>query len=112
MNIDEKSGLEYLKWIRERSWDVRFFDCEMLRGMIDTAIRKIELESTVKFKAQPKLVDQKPSDFEMPLDADGYVHGWYVDGFIVGGVIESTEEYVSLEYWCPVDVSTLKKVHD
>lgn len=63
----------------------------------------------MKFKAKPKMVDQTPSDFDIPVDAEGYVRGWYVDGFIVGEVIESTEEYINLEYWCPVDVSTLEQ---
>lgn len=63
----------------------------------------------MRFKAQPKLVDQTPSELDIPLDSDGYVHGWYVDGFIVGKVMESCEEYIALEFWCPVDVSTLEQ---
>lgn len=62
----------------------------------------------MKFQAQPKFVDEMPSDLDIPLNSQGYVEGYYVDGFIVGDFIETNEEYTSLEWWCPVDVSTLK----
>lgn len=66
----------------------------------------------MKFKAQPKIVDAPMSveAWGVPLDEQGYVTGFYVDGYIVGPVVESTEEYISLEWWCPVDVSTLKPI--
>ncbi len=36
-----------------------------------------------------------------------YVYGWYVDGFIVGEVIEANEEYIAIEYWIPVEPETV-----
>ncbi len=36
-----------------------------------------------------------------------YVYGWYVDGFIVGKVMELDDEYIDLEYWVPVDPETV-----
>lgn len=64
----------------------------------------------MKFRAQPKIIDRSPSDLDIPVDEEGYVQGFYVDGFIVGGFVEVNEEYTSLEWWCPVDVSTMKEV--
>lgn len=66
----------------------------------------------MKFKAKTQFVDQNPSDFDIPIDKDGYVQGYYVDGYIVGDFVEANEEYTSLEWWCPVDVSTLKEVKE
>ncbi|MEC6747352.1 hypothetical protein VXN63_02275 [Marinilactibacillus sp. XAAS-LB27] len=37
------------------------------------------------------------------IDADGYVHGYSVGSYIVGDVMESTDEYVVLEYWVPIE---------
>lgn len=64
----------------------------------------------MKFKAKPKLVDQNASDLDIPIDSEGYVTGYYVDGLIVGNFAEVNTEYTSLEWWCPVDVSTLVEV--
>lgn len=44
------------------------------------------------------------------LDADGYVRGYYVDGYIVGKVSEVTDEYFLPDFWCPVDKTTLVKI--
>ena len=41
---------------------------------------------------------------------DGWVQGYHVDGYIVGRFIEVNNEYTSLEYWIPVDKSTLQIV--
>lgn len=68
--------------------------------------------SKYTFKAIP-LIDV--SDDEMDhlsllklAKFDGaYVYGWYVDGFIVGEVMESDDEYIALEYWVPVDPETV-----
>ncbi len=67
------------------------------------------------FKAIPKpgILDANDySDYHVPLPElegyDGtYVYGWYVDGFIVGEVIEANDEYIAIEYWVPVDPETV-----
>ena len=41
------------------------------------------------------------------IDNGEWVYGIYLDGFIVNGVIESTNEYIVLENWCPVDEETV-----
>lgn len=64
------------------------------------------------FKAIPK-----PGALDEEIDCvplleraqfDGtYVYGWYVDGFIIGRVIEANEEYIAIEYWVPVELETV-----
>lgn len=44
------------------------------------------------------------------MDEDGYIHGWYVDGVIVGKFIDLNDEYATLEFWCPIDIETLEVV--
>ena len=44
------------------------------------------------------------------LDDEGYVHGYYVDGYIIGGIAEVTDEYFQPEFWCPIDKSTLAAI--
>lgn len=67
----------------------------------------------MKFKAKPIKVEMPTSyDWDIPVDSKGYVTGYYVDGFIVGEVIESTEEYINLSWWYPVDVGTLEVVKE
>lgn len=67
------------------------------------------------FKAKPlKSIDpafDDPDDiawWEEFLDDDGFIHGWYSDGFIIGHVIEADDEYIIHEFWCPVDKTTLQ----
>lgn len=64
------------------------------------------------FKAKPTAyacsTEHYSYDWSLPLDDEGYVHGWYVDGFIVGAVQESTEEYIAMDFWCPIDKDTLE----
>lgn len=38
---------------------------------------------------------------------NNWVYGTYIDGFIINGVIEVTEEYIEIETWCPVDRKTV-----
>lgn len=37
----------------------------------------------------------------------GWVYGVYVDNFIVNGVVEATDEYIALAWWCSVDIDTV-----
>lgn len=47
-----------------------------------------------------------------PMDEEGYIHGNLVDNYITGGVIESEEEYIALEYWCPIKPETIELVEE
>lgn len=64
------------------------------------------------FKAKPTAyafsAEHYSYDWSLPLDEEGYIHGWYVDGFIVGAVQESTEEYIAMDFWCPIEKDTLE----
>ena len=71
------------------------------------------------FKAIPKpgILDANDySDDVPPAELTGYdgtyVYGWYVDGFIVGKVMDYHDEYIDLEYWVPVDPETVCLVHE
>ena len=69
------------------------------------------------FKAIPLKPELDPEVYSVPLPElagyDGtYVYGWYVDGFIVGEVIEANDEYIALEYWVPVDPETVCLVEE
>lgn len=66
----------------------------------------------MKFKAKPEKSIQSLIEQGVPIDPDGYVRGWYVDGFIVGTPVEHTDEYLALEYWCSIYEDTLKPVDD
>lgn len=37
-----------------------------------------------------------------------YVYGWYVDGYIVGEVMEIGEEWIDFEYHIPIREETLE----
>ena len=71
-------------------------------------------QKEIIFKAKPLSTntdDLDPDDvkwFQDILDEDGFIHGWYSDGHIIGDVIEVDEEYIIHEFWCPVDKSTLQ----
>lgn len=67
------------------------------------------------FKAKPKAsalestaYSYQYGEWNFPLDDEGYIHGWYVDGYIVGAIEESTEEYIAPEFWCPIEKDTLE----
>jgi len=47
------------------------------------------------------------------LGTEKYITGYLIGGeqpYIVGEVVDSTEEYINLEYWWPVERGTIKKV--
>jgi hypothetical protein len=69
----------------------------------------------MKFKGKP--IDIEPYEdglwsswFEEILEEDGYVHGYYVDGYIVGDVVDATDEWINLSFWCPVDKDSVEVV--
>lgn len=62
----------------------------------------------MKFWAKPSKDVPLDPELAQRLDADGYIHGHYVDGFIVGPVVESTDEFINFEYWCPIDIETIQ----
>ena len=73
----------------------------------------------MRFKAKPtealtkEMVDEDLWFFMKEyVDDEGYIYGWYVDGYIVGGMIEANDEYCSLEYWAPVIKDTVVLVEE
>ena len=66
----------------------------------------------IEFRGKPIFDDQ---DFWNEcadlIQEDGFVYGNLINTkgghFIVGNVVEATEEYIDLEYWIPVDPETV-----
>lgn len=54
-------------------------------------------------EVQKRILEEQPE----AMDDWGYVHGYYVDGYIVGSLEEVTDEYLVLEWWIPVNKDTL-----
>lgn len=74
-------------------------------------------EQSYMFKAIPKFdaLDEETdllSLSELTRFDGTYVYGWYVDGFIVGKVMDSDDEYIALEYWVPVHSETVCLVEE
>lgn len=44
------------------------------------------------------------------IDNNNYIYGWYVDGYIVGPVVDVGDDYIALGYWCKVDEDTLTEI--
>ncbi len=73
----------------------------------------------MRFKAKPtealtkEAVDEDSWFFiKEYIDDEGYIYGWYVDGYIVGKMFEANEEYCSLEYWVSVIEDTVVLVEE
>lgn len=60
----------------------------------------------IKFrgKAECGIEELEEQGFE---HENGWIYGTYLDGYIVNGVVESTDEYIALEEWYPVKVETV-----
>lgn len=43
------------------------------------------------------------------LSNSGWVYGVYVDGYIINGVVEANDEYITIESWMPVDKNTISQ---
>ena len=41
-----------------------------------------------------------------------YVYGWYVDGYIVGGVMGVGEDWIDFEYYVPITSGTLEMLFE
>lgn len=82
-----------------------------------------------KGKPTPRTIEQMHLDIEAGygfgyewlkdvLDDEGYVTGYFVGdvdktinrGFILGGIVESDEEYIIPESWIPVMLDTVEEV--
>ncbi|MFK4951597.1 hypothetical protein ACI1S3_05945 [Lactococcus garvieae] len=67
----------------------------------------------MKFRAKPTGLDKDWSlehwtdDY---IDEEGYIHGYYVDGYIVGDVVDATDECINLSFWWPVDKDSVEVV--
>ena len=70
------------------------------------------------FKAKILDIDKliKDTDFVIEgkekgyIDDDNHVYGYYVDGYIVGPVVDVGDDHIDLEYWCKVDPDTVVEV--
>lgn len=67
-----------------------------------------------KFRAKPteKVMELMNENYYFWMDEEGYVHGNLVDNYITGGVVEAEEEYIALEYWCPIKPETIELVEE
>lgn len=65
-----------------------------------------------EFKAKVNVDNEdevrKENWFKDLVDNDDYVTGYFVDGYIVGDVLEADSDYMNIEWWIPVDESTLE----
>lgn len=44
------------------------------------------------------------------IDENNYVYGYYVEGYIVGPIVDVGDDHIDLEYWCKVDPDTVVEV--
>lgn len=70
-------------------------------------------------RAKAKILDKiKDKDFIREgkeqgwIDKNNFIQGWYVDGYIVGPVIDVENDHIELEYWCKIDKNTLEFIDD
>ena len=60
----------------------------------------------IKFRAKTNIGIENLEEIEIEHYRN-WVFGTYLDGFIVDGVAEATDEYIALEFWCPIDIDTV-----
>lgn len=60
----------------------------------------------IKFRGKAKSTLEELTQSEI-YNKNGWVFGSYIDGRIINGVLESTEEYIAIETWCPIIPETL-----
>ncbi|WP_099321125.1 hypothetical protein [Anaerococcus sp. Marseille-P3625] len=70
------------------------------------------------FKAKILDIDKliKDTDFVIEgkekgyIDEENYVYGYYIEGYIVGPIVDVGDDHIDLEYWCKVDKNTVVEV--
>lgn len=55
----------------------------------------------IEFRGKAKCSIEELNETGFKHD-NGWIYGSYVDGYIINGVVESTDEYIVIENWCPV----------
>ena len=55
----------------------------------------------IKFRGKSSIPIDILDDMGLSHD-NGWIYGVYLDGFIVKGVAEATDEYIAIENWCSV----------
>ncbi len=60
-----------------------------------------------KVKAKSLIPIEEMDEIDMEHQ-DGWVTGWFADGMILGDVVDACDEYVTHEYYVPVDPETLE----
>ena len=45
-------------------------------------------------------------DEDLPQLGD-WVYGTYIEGFIISGIVEANDDYITIEKWCSVDQKTV-----
>lgn len=43
---------------------------------------------------------------------DKWVYGWLVENYIIGPVIEATNDYINFHYWIPIKPETVERIRD
>jgi uncharacterized phage protein (TIGR01671 family) len=65
------------------------------------------MKREIKFRGLPTCKDKDELDY-INFDRDGnFAVGFYEDGYIIGNVAESSEDYISPEFWIAVDRNTV-----
>lgn len=65
----------------------------------------------LRFTAKSELTVEELNELHIP-HTNGWVTGWYADGYILGDIIEVDEEYIVHEWWCKVDENTMQEGDD
>lgn len=61
----------------------------------------------IKFRGLPTCKDKDELDY-INFDRDGnFAVGFYEDGYIIGKVVDASDDYISPEFWVDVDKSTV-----
>jgi len=65
------------------------------------------MKREIKFRGLPTLKDKDELDY-INFDRDGnFAVGFYEDGYIIGNVVEASDDYISPEFWVAVDSNTV-----
>jgi len=65
------------------------------------------MKREIKFRGLPTCKDKDELDY-INFDRDGnFAVGFYEDGYIIGNVVEASDDYISPEFWVAVDKNTV-----